>query len=669
MELREWLIILGLALVTLIVIDGARRLQRQRRTPRLDEVQGDVLDSGYGSYESGYGSGHGSRHDQEPAMAASPGPSAPERREVASVEDDPEERARQEEINWELPNGGARVVRPADFSNVQPKPKLQRQEHPGPSRVLSEFRSSQASRAQEAGDSHRADGSSTNDRPADTVAPRASQPAPAARAEQPTQAEGEEKVAEKGAEQAPAEAEPTPAQAEPSVRVDKAPAQAPNAENAEEVAEQSSLTDEPMAADSHEEPRATSETTMDAPVDADASTGKAAQDEHAVRDDVADAGDGRREPSLSARRDDDVASEPGDAAMPSLAADPQDHEEFDEDQYRLVDFEGMGDSLKDRSRRMGSSVHRFGASLQKSLGERREQKRIEREKREKERAEKARLKAEQKAEQAKLKAEEEARRQAEQAQHQAEQQRQRQQEEGLRQEQAAQEAERRRQEALLARQAAADQRGASSMEDEASFDDATYDEAAYDEAAFNEAADANVEDSRVRTHPVLEKALRHDVNAEHARDSLSNAEEIIVISVMSRDEDGFPGTTLLELMMACGLRYSRDMGIFHRFETEDEGSALQFSMVNVLKPGTFPIEAMDDFTTPGITLLMPLPSAKDSSAAFEAMVETAMVIVRHMGGELKDENHSVMTAQTVEFARQRVQEFERRHRLHRYQVN
>ncbi|MDX5435285.1 MAG: cell division protein ZipA, partial [Halomonas sp.] len=98
-------------------------------------------------------------------------------------------------------------------------------------------------------------------------------------------------------------------------------------------------------------------------------------------------------------------------------------------------------------------------------------------------------------------------------------------------------------------------------------------------------------------------------------------------------------------------------------------SELQFSMVNVLKPGTFPIEAMDEFRTPGITLLMPLPGALDTAAAFEAMVETAMVIVRNLGGELKDENHSVMTAQTVEFARQRVQEFERRNRLNRYQVN
>ena len=111
------------------------------------------------------------------------------------------------------------------------------------------------------------------------------------------------------------------------------------------------------------------------------------------------------------------------------------------------------------------------------------------------------------------------------------------------------------------------------------------------------------------------------------------------------------------------------MGIFHRFETEDPDSRLQFSMVNVVKPGTFPIEAMDDFRTQGITLLMPLPGAGDTAAAFEAMVETAMVIVRHLGGVLKDEHQSVMTAQTVEFARQRVQEFERRNRLNRYQAN
>lgn len=173
----------------------------------------------------------------------------------------------------------------------------------------------------------------------------------------------------------------------------------------------------------------------------------------------------------------------------------------------------------------------------------------------------------------------------------------------------------------------------------------------------------------VTDHPAVERAKRNPVHADRAREALSDAEEVIVISVLSRDEAGFQGPDLLNLMLACGLRYCHEMGVFHRFETESDDSALQFTMVNVLKPGVFDLDDMDAFATPGVTFLMPLPSAHDSAAAFEAMFETAMVLVRNLSGELKDENRSVMTAQTVEFARQRVQEFERRHRLHRYQAN
>jgi cell division protein ZipA len=324
----------------------------------------------------------------------------------------------------------------------------------------------------------------------------------------------------------------------------------------------------------------------------------------------------RREPSLSAL---DEGTQEAPAATQSvstpgpLAADPQDHDDAqDDERYRLVDFDGMGDSLKSHSKRVGTSMHRLGVSLQKSLADRREQKRLEKARRDQERAEKA-----------------------------------------------ARDAERRQ----LA------DAGRANLEEEGRRHESADEGMAPDRASEMHDPAEHGRDDVVRTHPVLEKALRHTVSAEHARHALSHAEEIIVISVMSREEEGFSGTALLDLMLLCGLRYSRDMGIFHRFETEDPESQLQFSMVNSLKPGTFPIEAMDDFRTPGVTLLMPLPGARDTTAAFEAMVETAMVIVRHLGGELKDENLSVMTAQTVEFARQRVQEFERRNRLNRYQAN
>ncbi|MDI5986391.1 cell division protein ZipA [Halomonas sp. M4R5S39] len=551
MELREWLIILGLALVTLIVIDGVRRLQRQRRIPRLDEVEGDARGQDL----------------------------------------DPEAAAREAEINWELPNGGARVVRPADYSGMQPMPKLERREHPGPSRVLAGFK---ANAGQEATAQSR-----TSAEPAEAVnaaaAHRDQAPTPRVEPEAIAPAdEAEQRVAKR---EAVSEASGT----------ESTEARSPNRR--------------------HEAAAAVSGATQAEPSEP--------------------AGVERREPSLSALEDE--ASMASVTGSEPLAADPEDHDDHqDAERYRLVDLDGMSDSLKSGTLRVGASMQRFGASLQKSIAERREQKRLEKQRREQERAEKAARDAEQ-------------RRQAETAK-------------------AAREEERRRLEAEAIEQADDDDplfapprlRDAEALPSDAYASrrpdgDASVREAPGDEAAAQE--EPFRQSDVVRAHPVLEKALRHDVSAEHARHALSHAEEIIVISVMSRDEQGFSGTALLDLMLACGLRYSRDMGIFHRFETEDPESQLQFSMVNVIKPGTFPIEAMGDFRTPGVTLLMPLPGASDTGAAFEAMVETAMVVVRHLGGELKDENQSVMTAQTVGFARQRVQEFERRNRLNRYQVN
>jgi cell division protein ZipA len=554
MELREWLIILGLALVTLIVVDGVRRLQRQRRVPRLDEVAEETRGT------------------------------------------DPDEQAREAEINWELPNGGARVVRPADYSQVQPKPKLERQEHPGPSRVLSSFRrKAEALRSDgEAPAAKREPGVGAGgaDTPADAKAAKVK--IPQASKDEPVAAAPAEPVR---AESAPLEAaQPEPVKAE-SVQVESVQVESVQVESVE------------------------AETVETEPVQAE-----------------------RREPGLSALDDDAVLAVGIDEP---LAADPDDHGGHlqDDERYRLVDLEGMGDSLKSGSRRVGASVQRFGASLQKTLGERREQKRLEKARREKEKAEKAALDAERQ----RL-----AREQAEA-------------------ERAAREAERRRLEAQAIAEADdndplfAPPRARRSEPADVEYEYGTAQAEDFREPEPDLAPALNSD--KVRVHPVLEKALRHDVSVEHARETLSAASELIVISVMSRDEEGFSGAALLDLMLACGLRYDRDMGVFHRFETEDPESRLQFSMVNVVKPGSFPIKAMGEFRTPGITLLMPLPGADDPSAAFEAMVETAMVIVRHLGGELKDENHSVMTAQTIGFARQRVQEFVRRHRLHRYQVN
>ncbi|GHC23913.1 cell division protein ZipA [Aidingimonas halophila] len=568
MELREWLIILGLALVTIIVIDGVRRLQRQRKVPRLDRVDKASADP----------------DGEEPV--------------------DPEQAAREAEVNWELPNGGARVVKPAEY-DVKPKPKIKRQDHPGPSRVLSEWR-------QQYSESSEAPFSQTRRPSADAVrdTQSASQP------ESANRAPGSEHV-----ERADDNVSQSDSRAEAATK----------ATHDDPVAKDALAKEEGIGADG--------ESRVETPHYRDQ-----AQPEHARSAEPTD--DERREPTLTSVSSDE-SKPPENADMP-LAADPGDHDEYhDAERYRLVDVEGMADSLKSKSLKVGSSMQRFGASLQKGLSERKEQRK------------------KQKLEKAQVKAEEQARKNSRRQQAQAEQE--------TREKEARLAAERERHEResieaqdyddplFVPRRPRADEEARMASRDDGGRDD---------EPAMARGDDEHVGEgsSRVATHPSFERVLRNDVKADHARETLVNAEEVIVISVMSHEEEGFSGAALLDLMLACGLRYSSDMGVFHRFETEDPNSELQFSMVNVVKPGTFPLQSMDDFRTPGVTLLMPLPCASDTLSSFEAMVETAMVVVRHLGGELKDENHSVMTAQTVEFARQRVQEFERRYRLHRYQA-
>jgi cell division protein ZipA len=135
-------------------------------------------------------------------------------------------------------------------------------------------------------------------------------------------------------------------------------------------------------------------------------------------------------------------------------------------------------------------------------------------------------------------------------------------------------------------------------------------------------------------------------------------EEVLIINVMAHKGEMFNGADLLDIILKCGMRYG-NMDIFHRHsDTKGEG-ALLFSMANMVKPGTFDLDAMDEFETPGVSLFMTLPINADSMQSFDLMADTARAIAETLDGELKDEQRSVMTRQTLDHCRERIRNFER----------
>ncbi len=134
-------------------------------------------------------------------------------------------------------------------------------------------------------------------------------------------------------------------------------------------------------------------------------------------------------------------------------------------------------------------------------------------------------------------------------------------------------------------------------------------------------------------------------------------EEVFVVHVMAT-ANAFNGSQLLDTILQCGMRFG-DMDIFHRYaDAKGQGAAL-FSMANMVKPGTFDLDAMDEFETPGVSFFMTLPINADSMQTFELMIDTARAIAGTLGGEIRDDQRSVMTKQTLEHCRERIRNYER----------
>ncbi|MGY4532469.1 cell division protein ZipA [Pseudomonas sp. TE3786] len=155
-----------------------------------------------------------------------------------------------------------------------------------------------------------------------------------------------------------------------------------------------------------------------------------------------------------------------------------------------------------------------------------------------------------------------------------------------------------------------------------------------------------------------EPKKRNPAVPQDSRD-LPPVEEVLVINVVAKEGEGFNGPALLQNILESGLRFG-EMDIFHRHESMAGNGEVLFSMANGVKPGTFDLDDIDHFSTRAVSFFLGLPGPRHPKQAFDVMVAAARKLAHELSGELKDDQRSVMTAQTIEHYRQRIVEFERK---------
>ncbi|MCL1094913.1 cell division protein ZipA [Shewanella kaireitica] len=140
------------------------------------------------------------------------------------------------------------------------------------------------------------------------------------------------------------------------------------------------------------------------------------------------------------------------------------------------------------------------------------------------------------------------------------------------------------------------------------------------------------EEPALKTEAAQESVVEQEVEEE---EPLGEPQDVLVLHVVAKEGEELNGAELLPCLLTLNFKFG-DMNIFHRHEDNAGTGKVLFSMANMVKPGVFDPDSMEQFTTQGVVLFMTLPCYGDALRNFSTMLNSAHQIADDLNGLVLD---------------------------------
>ena len=122
------------------------------------------------------------------------------------------------------------------------------------------------------------------------------------------------------------------------------------------------------------------------------------------------------------------------------------------------------------------------------------------------------------------------------------------------------------------------------------------------------------------------------------------SETVLMLYILAREGSSLQGKSINSVAHASDMVFG-EMNIYHRM---DENGRSVFSMINMVKPGSFDPSTIHDLNTPGVSLFLQLPGPENAGDAFRDMLNTAYRMSEALEARLCDRSRQPLTESVVD---------------------